>query len=214
MGRRKTILANGCYYHVFNRSIAGFEIFREDGGSQRMLEVLRFYRTALKGLCFSHALSLGKTCDPEKHGPARIRILAYCLMPTHFHLFLEQLTAHGISDCMRCVEQGYSTYFNLRHRRKGPLWESKFKSVMVTDDAHAQHLARYIHLNPTSAGLTQRPEDWEFSSYREHLGAARGESLCEFRKLLGMTPEDVRRFTENRIDYQKSLQEIKYLLLD
>lgn len=214
MGRRKAILANGCHYHVFNKSIAGFEIFRSPGESLRMREALCFYRTALPGRCFSQAMSMGKAHAPELHGPPRVRIIAYCVMPTHLHLFLEQRTTDGISDYMRYVMHSYGAYFNLRLNRRGPLWESRFKNVRVTDDAHAVHLARYIHLNPVSAGLVERPENWEFSSYHEYLQTAQGEPLCEFRQVMNQAPANVRRFTENHAEYQKSLQVIKYLFFD
>jgi len=214
MGRRKVALANGCHYHVFNKSIAGFEIFRSRDEFLRMREVLRFYRTAFAGRCFSQAVSLGKTRATDFHGPARCRVIAYCVMPTHLHLFLEQLTTDGISDYMRSVMHSYGSFFNLRMNRRGPLWESRFKCVMVTEDAHALHLARYIHLNPTSAGLSKRPEDWEFSSYHEYLHLLQGEGFCEFKQLMSFSPENFRHFTEQRAEYQKSLQTIKYLLLD
>ena len=214
MGLQKVVLANGCYYHVFNKSIAGFEIFRSRDEYLRMRESLRFYMTALPRRGFSQTLALGKTHEAGVHGPARVRLIAYCLMPTHLHLFVEQRTSNGISDFMRSVLHGYGSFYNLKLDRRGPLWESRFKRVLVKDDAHALHLARYIHLNPTSAGLSKQVEDWEFSSYHEYLQLAVGEPLCNFRHIMNVTPDNMRKFTERRADYQKSLQLIKYLLLD
>jgi putative transposase len=214
MGYRKVPLVNGCFYHVFNKSIAGFEIFRYREEYLRMLEALRFYRTAVKGESFSLALRDEYLYAPEAHGPKRVRVLAYCIMPTHLHLFLEQVTDDGITDFMRYATGGYTKYFNLRAKRKGPLWEARFERRLVETDAYALHLARYIHLNPTSANLVEKPEDWEFSSYREYLGRSLGEPLCEFKHVINTPPETVRRFTEDRVDYQRSLQIIKGLMLD
>jgi putative transposase len=81
-------------------------------------------------------------------------------------------------------------------------------------DAYALHLARYIHLNPVSAGISVKPEDWEFSSYQEYLERPPARSFCEFTRRIPMSPEAVRKFTEDRADYQRSLQMIKSLLLD
>ena len=214
MTYRKVPLANGCFYHVFNKSIAGFEIFRYSEEYLRMLETLRFYRTALTGESFSLVLRGHGLHAPEVHGSKRVRILAYCLMPTHIHLFLEQITADGIEDFMRYATGGYSKYFNRRAKRKGPLWESRFEARLVETDAYALHLARYIHLNPVSAGLLEKPEDWEFSSYGEYLKCAGGEPVCEYKHVMDISPETVRRFTKDWADYQRSLQIIKGLLID
>ncbi len=211
---RKVPIANGFFYHVFNRSIAGFEIFRFREEYLRMTEALRFYRTSTKGQSFSLVARSERLGDPEIYGPGRVRVIAYCIMPTHLHLFLEQLTKDGIEDYMRFVTGGYAMYFNQRADRKGPLWESRFQVRSVETDAYALHLTRYIHLNPTSAGLVDKPEDWEFSSFHEHLGMADDEHLCDLRNILSMSPEAVRRFTQDRADYQRSLQTIKNLILD
>ena len=214
MGYRKVPLANGCHYHVFNKSIAGFEIFRYREEYLRMLQTLRFYRTALKGESYSLALRDKYLYAPEVHGPERVRVLAYCIMPTHVHLFLEQITSDGIADFMRYATGGYTKYFNLRAKRKGPLWESRFESRLVKTDIYALHLARYIHLNPTSAGLANKPNDWEFSSYHEYLEQSQDKHFCEFKHAINASPETIRKFTEDREDYQRSLQIIKSLILE
>jgi putative transposase len=214
MGCRKDALINGCFYHVFNKSIAGFEIFRSQDECDRACEIFRFYRTSLPGRSYSGALRLGKAFASDQHGPPRVKVLAYCVMPTHFHLFLEQVSFRGISDFMMQASHSYASYFNTKTGRRGPLWESRFKNVLVGDDSHALHLTRYIHLNPTSAGLVKKPEDWRFSSYREHLLRGDRGSMCEFRHVIDLSPEAVRKFTEDRADYQQSLQVLKRYLLD
>jgi putative transposase len=180
----------------------------------RLREALRFYRTALPLKSFSYFYKLGKTLDPGLHGAGRVRVIAFCIMPTHFHLFLEQLVEDGISDYLKYISHGYAVYFNKKIHRLGHLWESKFKSVLVEEDAYALHLTRYIHLNPVSAGLAGSPESWEYSSYLEYLHRPNGAGLCDPGRTIGMSPEAVRRFTEDRADYQRSLQTIKHLLLD
>ena len=212
--RRKVPLANGSFYHAFNRSIAGFEIFRFREEYQRMTEAMRFYRTSVQGQSFSLVSRSERLGDPGLHGPARVRVIAYCLMPTHIHLFLEQLKESGVEEYMRYVTGGYAMYFNQRAERKGPLWESRFQVRCVETDSYALHLSRYIHLNPTSAGLVEKAEDWEFSSYQEHLGISKDETLCDFRKILSLSPEVVRKFTQDRTDYQRSLQILKAYLFD
>ena len=214
MGYHKTALATGCFYHVFNKSIAEFMILRSRGEYLRMLETIRFYKTAIAGRSFSTAVKLEKTHDPEYHGELRVRILAYCLMPTHMHFFVEQKARDGVSEFMRLLSHSYGYYLNKKIRRKGPLWESRFQAKPVDSDEYALHLSRYIHLNPTSAGLVANPEDWEFSSYLEYLQTPNGDPLCDWTGVFDLSPDFYRTFCEEREGYQRSLQMIKSCLLD
>ncbi len=78
-------------------------------------------------------------------------------MPTHIHLILKQLKEDGISAYMSKILNSYTCYFNRRTKRKGPLWESRFKRVEVTSDEQLLHLTRYIHLNPVTAHIVEEP---------------------------------------------------------
>ena len=70
---------------------------------------------------------------------------------------------------MRRLLNSYTRYFNEKIKRKGPLWEGRFKKVLVNSDEQLLHLTRYVHLNPVSAGIVEKPEDWPCSSYREYI---------------------------------------------
>lgn len=176
--QRKDILANGEIYHIFNRSIADFVIFNNKNEYERMWQLLKYYLVK-QDIKFSKFLEL-RLVEQEGFDVAVnmvsrdddpiVQIIAWCLMPTHFHLVLKQLKENGVSDYLRTILESYSSYFNTVHRRKGPLWESRFKSVLVENDDQLNHLVRYNHLNPTSAGLIKSPEDWLYSSYCEYLG--------------------------------------------
>jgi putative transposase len=136
-------------------------------------------------------------------------------MPTHLHLVLKQLRAHGISQYIGRLLNSYSRYFNKRYERKGPLWESRFQSLLVESDEQLLHLTRYLHLNPVTAGLVESPETWEYSSYREYLGlVSKEEGACNYSGLLEIGPLAYQRFVCNRIDYQRKLARIKNLLIE
>ncbi len=212
---RKVILRQGYYYHIFTKSIAGYEIFRSEQEYQRMVETLRFYLVRESGARLSWFLRAKPRERPgPKRGDPQVGILAYCLMPTHLHLFLVQKASVGISDYMMFVLNSYAHYFNKKTKRKGPLWESRFKAVRVEEDAQALHLTRYIHLNPTSAGLVSRPEEWKFSSYREYLHTSDSEPLCEARSFLRLQPDSYRVFVQDRAGFQRTLSIIKKLTLE
>ena len=134
-------------------------------------------------------------------------------MPTHFHLILNQKKENGIPRFMSNVLNSYTRYFNTKYKRKGPLWEGRFKGVRVQENEYLLHLTRYIHLNPVSASLVNKPEAWSASSYNEYIGTS-GDRVTDFQELIDMNPSDYRGFVEERIDQQRELEKIKHLILE
>ncbi|TSC92367.1 MAG: hypothetical protein CEN91_480 [Candidatus Berkelbacteria bacterium Licking1014_85] len=124
---RQQCLATDNYYHILNRSIAKFNIFNNDIEFQRILDTFVYYRQLNPPLRFSwfYEQSKKKLID-QIDNDNLVDILCYCLMPTHFHLILKQNIDDGISKYMSKVENSYTRYFNIKHKRKGPLWESRF----------------------------------------------------------------------------------------
>ena len=216
---RKDLLVDGSYYHVINRSIAQYEIFKEIDDYMRFLQILDLYRYKDFNYKYSNFSELTTANQQaiiqalKKNSLKLVEIVAYCIMPTHFHLILEQISDKGISKFMAKVLNSYSRYFNLRHKRKGPLWESHFQNILINSDEQLLHLTRYIHLNPVSAGLVEKPEDWAFSSYSEYLKDEE-DNLCEYEDLLDISSENYKKFVNNRISYQKELSKIKRILLE
>jgi hypothetical protein len=68
----------------------------------------------------------------------------------------------------------YTKAINKRFNRVGALFQGQFQAILVGSDDYLVQLSRYIHLNPVASGLVNRPEDWEFSSYREYIGLRHG----------------------------------------
>jgi putative transposase len=195
------------FYHVFTKSIAGYKIFVREQDYRRMQKVIWYYRyERLK------KFSKVEGFDEEKTGEKLVKIVSYCIMPTHLHFILGEEKEGGISKFMANILNSYTKYFNLKYRRKGPLWESRFKYVLIETDEQLLHLTRYIHLNPATAGLISKPEDWEFSSYREFLNLEGVFRICEFENLIEMESFKYKKFVEDNIDYQKELQKIKKLI--
>lgn len=220
---RKNPLVTGEIYHVFNRSIADYVIFNDENEYSRMWELLKYYQINNE-LRFSEFIELKIIAQIgfnnffntiSKGKDKLIQIIAYCLMPTHIHLVLKQLSDNGISNYLQKVLNSYSTYFNLTHKRKGPLWESRFKSVLVENDEQLNHLVRYLHLNSTTANLVNQPEDWLYSSYREYLGRVEeNQKMCQFDSILDINPVLYRKYVNNQISYQGELAKIKDLIID
>ena len=216
MPYRKVPLKEGEMYHICTRTICGFKIFNSDSEYQRMLESIVFYTLENPPCKFSDLPkpALGKVVPNAGLGRL-VKIVAYCLMPTHIHLILQQLKEGGISRFMNLILKSYSKYFNIKHNRKGPLWEGRFKNVLVKSDEQFLHLTRYVHLNPVTDYLVDRPEDWSFSSYREYIGLAdEDKRICDFSDYLDMNIEAYQRFVNDRADYQRQLAKIKHLTIE
>jgi len=213
---RKTPLVIGQFYHIFTRSIADYKVFKSHNDFVRMIDTMIYYRSKNTPQKFSRFYSKKNkknfTLELEE-GEKFVKIIAYCLMPTHIHLLLQQIEENGISNFMERVLKSYSKYYNTKYKRKGPLWESRFKNVIIKNDEQLLHLTRYIHLNPVTAYIVKKPEEWLFSSYREYIDDS-SKKICEFEGFIEIKSEKYKSFVEERIDYQRELAKIKHLLLE
>ncbi len=93
-----------------------------------------------------------------------ISVFAYVLMPNHYHLLI-QTDKPNLSRAMHWIGCTYTVGFNYRNARVGHLFQGRFKSILVENDAHLFQLSCYIHRNPVRAGLTERLADYPWSSY-------------------------------------------------
>lgn len=101
--------------------------------------------------------------------PARVEVLAYCLMPNHIHVIAVPRDEQGLARLFGTAHHRYARYINERHGWQGHLWQERFHSF-VMDENHLLAAVRYVELNPVRAGLCGRAEDWRWSSVRAHLG--------------------------------------------
>lgn len=210
---RRDTLVVGESYHIFNKSIAEFKIFNNHAELSRMIDTICYYQREKPVIKFS---KYNKSSNKNKSFLEKeklVEIIAYCLMPTHIHLILKQLKENGISIFMGNVQNSYTRYFNTKHKRKGPLWEGRFKNVLIKTDEQLVHLTRYIHLNPVTGYLVSHPEEWVMSSYREYLKIG-DNKICKYDDVLEVDLASYRKFVEDRIAYQRELAKIKDLLFD
>lgn len=193
MDTSRGVLITGEVYHIYSKSISEYVIFNNDADFLRMKETMIYHQVV----------------DGKKFAD----IICYCPMPTHLHLTLRQLKDWGISDFMRRILDSYTRYFNIKHNRKGPLWEGRFRRVLVETDEQLLHLTRYIHLNPVTAYLADKPEEWKWSSYQAYI-SGKEDDICKYDDILDIKPEQYKKFVEDRISYQRELARIKKLMLD
>jgi putative transposase len=221
MPYRKDPPAKDGLYHVFTKSIASFKIFNNHNDFQRIVGLLKYYRDGQECSSFS---SFSREVKTQKRKPKKIStfkeikkpvaLICYCIMPTHIHLILKQESENGISIFMNRILCGYTHYFNIKYNRRGPLWEGRFKNVLVKSDEQLLHLTRYIHLNPATAHLVEKPEDWHASSYKEYVGLTSEDKICEFRDILEINPLEYKEFVNDRIFYQRDLAKISKIIYE
>jgi putative transposase len=221
---RKFPLVGGEVYHVMNKSIAGYEIFTHESDYVRFVRLLRFFNLTAQPTKFSFFLTrdqgvrqhgfeaaLAEISSANNHS----QIIAYCLMPTHFHLLARPSTNDSLSQLLKNALNGYARYFNTKYKRRGTLWMSRFKNVIVEDDEQLLHVSRYIHLNPVTAGLVKKPEEWRYSSYQEYVDRdAVHHPLTSYTDVIDLSEMEYRQFTEDQADYQKELALIKSQVLE
>ncbi len=220
---RKVVLANDQIYHIFNRAIDRQTIFNTKWEYRMVIETLKFYRFADLPFKLSQLLNLPEDdrqkiiADLNKNNEKLVEIIAFCLMPNHFHFLLKQQKENGISKFIANFSNSYTKYFNTKHERKGHLFEGLFKAVIVENDEQLIHLSRYIHLNPVSSFLVKfgKLERYQWSSLQEYLGIV-SETICQKELVLDLFPSigEYKRFLGDQIKYAQELEKIKHLLIE
>ena len=107
---------------------------------------------------------------------------AYCLMTNHIHLLLETDRIE-VDKFMKRMSERYAMYFNHKYSYRGHVFEGRYKSCLVRDDAYFLQTSRYIHLNPVKAGIITRPEEYFASSYCMMIGI-KDDGITHRRKTL------------------------------
>ena len=137
----------GMYYHIYNRGARQLTIFREETNYLFTLSKIAEYCQAFN-----------------------ISMIAYCLMPTHYHLMVRQDGEKPAGSLPQFVFNSYSKAYNKMYTHSGMLFEGRFRAKPIQNSSHLLHLCRYIHGNPVKDGLVADPADWPYSNYLDWIG--------------------------------------------
>ncbi|OGY67554.1 MAG: hypothetical protein A3H63_00835 [Candidatus Harrisonbacteria bacterium RIFCSPLOWO2_02_FULL_45_10c] len=215
-------------YHIYNRGVEKRKIFLEDEDYLRFIENLYEFNDELSALnkYYRQPYEIGSR---NKEREILVEILAFCLMPNHFHLFIRQKNGSGISRFIQKLSIGYSMYFNKKYKRIGPLFQGKFKAVLVNQDKHFIHLPFYIHLNPLDLVAPEWRErkikdlqvslnflnSYRWSSYLDYIGQKNFPSVTQREFLLNFFdgPKNYKSQTEQWLK-ELDLSNIQDLILE
>ncbi|MEK7525066.1 MAG: transposase [Patescibacteria group bacterium] len=222
MPGRTTPLVTGETYHVFNRGIDRRQTFISKNDHQRALQTISFYRFTNHPLRLSWFIKLSPKIQNQKLDILRaqkplVKILAYCLMPNHFHLLLRQEEDAGISKYLSDLQNSYTRYFNTINERTGPLFMRQFKAVRIENENQLTHVSRYVHLNPYTGSVVKSLEEIEkypWSSFGSYLDG--NDQIVTSNSVLDIfrNGNQYKKFVLDNADYQRKLKDIEHLLLE
>lgn len=183
--RVKEYSRNG-YYHIYNRGVEKRIIFQDPQDHGVFLSYLKEYLLPKDEKELMERLSNPSTDYHERDSILKalrlnnfsdeITLLAYCLMPNHFHFFVKQKSENSIDRFMQSLSTRYTMYFNRKYRRVGKLWQDAYKAVLINVDPQFVYLSKYIH-RQALASQGQTLQSWEAqpSSFDDYIGKRKTE---------------------------------------
>lgn len=189
MGKKKRIWYPGAVYHITNRGNRRADIFRDE-------EDYEVYLTFLE-------LTMSKY---------PYILYGYCLMTNHIHLQLETKDIE-IWHIMRHLNLLYTKYFNNKYNFIGHLFQGRYKSEIIENDAHNLQTSRYIHLNPVKASMVEYPLEYKYSSYDIYMGYRESDIISD-EKILSYFKDSSRKLYKKYVESKLINQEIDEQILD
>ena len=219
MTKRSVPFIVGEWYHCFNRSIDKRTAFEDSRDYHRFLELL--YLANDKSPLRRDDIGIRKFEEVLNipRGKRLVTVGAFCLMPTHFDLVLQETIVGGITAFMRKIGTSYTLYFNARHKRAGNLFLKPFQSRHVPTTRSFQHLVNYVHSNPAMLYepgwrtdhvvdpqfLEEQITAYPYSSLGAHTGARTATAAIVDPQLLSLA---------RTVPLQKMLQEARQYCVD
>lgn len=201
----------GNYYHVANYGVDKRTIFQDEEDYRTFLYYLKVY--LLPKNVIEKMPNLPKRMLTKSRN-AEVELIAYSLMPNHFHMLLVEKEAGGISLFMKQLSNAYTKYFNERQKRSGSLFEGPFKAAEVKSE-HLTQVVRYIHLNSFLAGMVDDPEKYRWSDFPTYTNS-KEVNISNATPVLSQfnTSADYKHFVHNYMDYAEKVKTLGTLLID
>lgn len=223
---RKQKLATDNIYHVYNRGVEKRHIFVDQHDYLRFINNLAIFNDTRPVLNAKYRVKEIETLDSRK---PFVDVLAFCLMPNHYHLLLQQKNDEGISKFMNKIGVGYANYFNLKYKRVGSLFQGTFKAVLIEKESQFLYIPYYIHLNPLDLIVKDWRENgigklkpainfldsYKWSSHRDYSGKSKFTGVLNMHPLneFFVNPENYKEDFKNFIK-DCNFSDMTDLLLD
>lgn len=220
MPRREDVFQNNNYYHLYNKTIDKRRIFASDMVAREFITTFLYYRSAKSRLRYSKYKLLTSSLQNalwrqvmvEKN--FRVQIVAYCIMPNHYHFLIKQVQDSGIITFMANTLNSITRYFNILNKRRGPVFLTQFKSKKIYTEEQLIYVSRYIHTNPFASSLVDQVEGvftYPHSSFPSYGGGNADKIYNEtVMQYFGNNVESYKDFVINNADEQKEIEYIKY----
>jgi len=193
------------YYHIYNRGVDKRDIFMNKADLDRFVLSVKEFNTidpigSIKDLMSSDV----QRPERDKLQPL-VSIVCYCFNPNHFHFILKQEVDGGISEFFKRLLGGYTKYFNLIHNRSGALFQGRFKSNLIDDDAYFLKIRPYVHLNYLIHEIPKNKSHLVLSSEREY-------DTNDFVLVSKKEAGDLLEFYENNKNFKKECLDVVALI--
>lgn len=186
---RITELAEGEYYHIYNRGNRGHEIFIDDVDRARFLFLIMYFQSSVtirnpgqqaKNYLREKSFRVMPLTTAKVVQSRCTHLVNFAMMGNHFHITLFEKKENGISKYMHRVQMAYAKYFNTKYKKVGHLFEGAFHSVRVRGNTQLLHLSAYIHKNPHAIREWRGREHlYPWSSYQDYLAKNRWDALLQ-----------------------------------
>ncbi len=231
MAKPKPKFITGEIYHIYNRGVEKRNIFMSDKDNFRFIHDLFEFNDENPAFNVLYRFSKVMEVEPQyiKKRDILVEILAFCLMPNHYHLLVRQKTDGGVINFMQKFGTGYTMFFNQKYDRVGPLFQGRFKAVLVSEQKHILYLPHYIHLNPLDLAAPKWREGgiknftktlnfletYRWSSFQDYIGQKNFPSLTSRNFLLNLFGGN-KAYQRDLIAYLKAsnLEPLQNLLLE
>lgn len=181
MARPLRLSFENAFYHITARGNRREKIFYSDRDKEIFLKKLEEMLIKYSMICY-----------------------AYCLMDNHYHLFIKT-TQPNLSQGIHYLNSSYTNWFRNKHQIIGPIFQGRFKSILVDADNYALMLSAYIHLNPLRAGIVRQLKDYPWSSYLDYLNL-RKSNISDPSFVLNLIDNNIfksiKKYREYVIKYQ------------
>jgi REP element-mobilizing transposase RayT len=181
MAVRKIVFEEGGYYHVFNRGVDKKIIFHDEEDVKYFIDRLLDFNNnnPIGGVRNQGFKKYHKVRSPASY---LVSIVAYCLLPNHFHLILRQISDDGITRFIQRVGTGYAKYYNKKYERSGTLFQGRFKATELDGAGSLEMLSVYVNLNYKHHKINPKKRIVK-SSLGEYLGKNLKHLICSQREI-------------------------------